>query len=149
LSDLGVDEAEARTRVLAALEDGSALAAYERWIRAQGGDPDEAALPAAPVVHELPAPREGYVARLGAVRVGQAALHLGAGRQTKDDEVDHAVGVVCLCKRGNRVAEGEPLCEIHARTTEAAAKVARELEAAYELAEEPPPETSVVLDVLA
>jgi thymidine phosphorylase len=89
------------------------------------------------------------VARLGAVQVGQAALHLGAGRQTKDDEIDHAVGVVCLRKRGDRVAEGEPLCEIHARTAEAAAAAVQELEAAYELSEEPPPESSVVLDVLA
>jgi pyrimidine-nucleoside phosphorylase len=149
VSDLGLGEADARTRVLEALQDGSALAAYERWVRAQGGDPDEAVLPVAPLVRELPAARAGYVAELGAVRVGQAALHLGAGRQTKDDEIDHAVGVVCLRKRGDRVGEGEPLCEIHARTEEAAAMAARELEAAYVLADEPPPESAVVLDVVA
>jgi pyrimidine-nucleoside phosphorylase len=149
VSDLGLAEPEARARVQQALADGSAAEAYERWVRAQGGDPDEAVLPTAPIVRELAAPRAGYVAELGAVRVGQAALHLGAGRQTKDDEIDHAVGVVCVRKRGDRVAEGEPLCEIHARTDEAAAAAARELEAAYVLADEPPPETAVVLDVLA
>jgi thymidine phosphorylase len=149
VSDLGLAEPEARARVQQALADGSAAEAYERWVRAQGGDPDEAVLPTAPIVRELAAPRAGYVAELGAVRVGQAALHLGAGRQTKDDEIDHAVGVVCVRKRGDRVAEGEALCEIHARTDEAAATAARELEAAYVLADEPPPETAVVLDVLA
>jgi pyrimidine-nucleoside phosphorylase len=149
VSDLGVDETEARARVLGAIEDGSAVAAYERWVRAQGGDPDEATLPTAPVVRELPALRAGYVAELGAVQVGQAALHLGAGRQAKDDQIDHAVGVVCLRKRGDRVAEGGPLCEIHAQTVESAETAARELEAAYVLADEPPPESSVVLDVLA
>jgi pyrimidine-nucleoside phosphorylase len=149
VSDLGLAEPEARARVQQALADGSAAEAYERWVGAQGGDPDEAVLPTAPIVRELAAPRAGYVEELGAVRVGQAALHLGAGRQTKDDEIDHAVGVVCLRKRGDRVAEGEPLCEIHARTDEAAAAAARELEAAYVLADEPPPETAVVLDVLA
>src|SRR5437773_2794837 len=41
LSDLGIDEAEARERVTRALEDGSAVEAYQRWIRAQGGDPGE------------------------------------------------------------------------------------------------------------
>jgi pyrimidine-nucleoside phosphorylase len=149
VSDLGVDETEARARVLGAIDDGSAVAAYERWVRAQGGDPDEATLPTAPVVRELPALRAGYVAELGAVQVGQAALHLGAGRQAKDDQIDHAVGVVCLRKRGDRVAEGGPLCEIHAQTVESAETAARELEAAYVLADEPPPESSVVLDVLA
>jgi pyrimidine-nucleoside phosphorylase len=149
LSDLGVDEPEARERVLRVLEDGSAVEAYERWIRAQGGDPDESALPTAPVVRELEAPAAGYVAELGAVRVGQAALHLGAGRQTKDDTIDHAVGVVCLRKRGDRVAQGEALCRIYAQTEEAAAEAARELEAAYVLADEPPPERPIVIDVIA
>ena len=41
LSDLGVDEAEGRRRAEATLADGTAVAAYERWIRAQGGDPSE------------------------------------------------------------------------------------------------------------
>ena len=149
LSDLGIDEAEARKRVEGALEDGSAVEAYGRWVRAQGGDPDESALPAAPVVSGLEASRAGYVAELGAVRVGQAALHLGAGRQAKDDEIDHAVGVLCLRKRGDRVAQGEALCEIHARTEEAAADAAQELGRAYVLADEPPPESAVVIDVIA
>jgi pyrimidine-nucleoside phosphorylase len=149
VSDLGIDEAEARDRVTRTLEDGSAAEAYERWVRAQGGDPDESALPAAPVVRQLDAPRAGYVAELGAVRVGQAALHLGAGRQTKDDAIDHAVGVVCLRKRADRVAQGEALCEIHAQTEEAATDAARELEAAYVIADEPPPERTIVIDVIA
>ena len=149
LSDLRVDEGEGRRRAEQAIADGSAVQAYERWIRAQGGDPDEDALPKAPVVRELTAPRGGYVAELGAVRVGQAALHLGAGRRAKEDEIDHAVGIVCLRKPGDRVAEGEPLAELHARSEEAAGEAARELAAAYDLADKPPAERSVVLDVLA
>jgi pyrimidine-nucleoside phosphorylase len=149
VSDLAIDEDEGRLRATQAIADGSAFEAYERWIRAQGGDPSEDVLPAAAVVRELPAERGGYVAELGAVAVGQAALHLGAGRQTKDDIIDHAVGVVCLLKPGDRVAEGEPLAEIHAATDADADEAARELRAGYVLADEPPSERSVVLDVLA
>jgi len=149
LSDLGVDEAEARERVTRAIGDASAVEAYERWVRGQGGDPDEAALPTAPIVREVEASRAGYVSELGAVRVGQAALHLGAGRQTKDDAIDHAVGVVCLGKRGDRVAEGEPLFEVHAHTEDAAAEAAEELESAYTVSDDPPRERSVVIDVVA
>ena len=86
--------------------DGSALALYERWIRAQGGDPDPDALPQAPVVLPVEAPRAGSVTRLGAIAVGIAALHLGAGRRAKEDEIDHAVGVVCRVKRGESVDGG-------------------------------------------
>jgi len=149
VSDLGIDEAEGRVRATQAIADGSAFEAYERWIRAQGGDPAEDVLPTAAVVRQLHSDRGGYVADLGAVAVGQAALHLGAGRQTKDDIIDHAVGVVCLLKPGDRVAEGEPLAEIHAAQEADADEAARELRAAYVVADEPPPERSVVLDVLA
>jgi pyrimidine-nucleoside phosphorylase len=149
LSDLGVDEAEARERVTRAIGDGSAVEAYERWVRAQGGDPDEAALPTAPIVREVEASHAGYVSELGAVRVGQAALHLGAGRQAKDDAIDHAVGVVCLGKRGDRVAEGDPLFEVHAHTEEAAAEAAEELESAYTVSDDPPRARSVIIDVVA
>jgi pyrimidine-nucleoside phosphorylase len=149
VSDLGVDEHEARVRATRAIADGSAFAAYERWIRAQGGDPTEDALPRAPVVHELLSDRAGYVTSLGAVAVGQAAFHLGAGRRTRDDSIDHAVGVLCLRKRGDRVAAREPLAEIHAATDAAADEAARELATAYTIADEPPPERPVVLEVLA
>ena len=71
VSDLGIDETEARTRAEQAIADGSALAAYERWISAQGGDPDESALPSAPVVRPLESPADGFVAGLEAVRVGE------------------------------------------------------------------------------
>jgi thymidine phosphorylase len=89
------------------------------------------------------------VSELGAVAVGQAALHLGAGRRTKDDSIDHSVGIVCLLKPGDRVAEGEPLAEIHAATDADADEAARELRAAYAFADEPPPSRSVVLEVIA
>src|ERR671931_856810 len=52
VSDLSVDEGEARSRAEQALAAGSALTAYDRWIRAQGGDPEESALPTAPHVRE-------------------------------------------------------------------------------------------------
>jgi len=149
LSDLGVDHAEGRRRAEAAVADGSALAAYERWVRAQGGDPDEAVLPAAPVTREVLAKGDGYVSRVEALRVGQAALHLGAGRRTKDDAIDHAVGIVCHAKRGDRVESGRVLADVHARDEADAVAVAAEVAAAYELGDEPPELRPIVLETLA
>ena len=90
----------------------------------------------------------GVVASLGAIRVGLAALHLGAGRRTKEDAVDHAVGVVCLKKRGDAVREGEPLAEVHARDHVSADQAAADVLAAYELADAVPPAGPIVLEVL-
>jgi pyrimidine-nucleoside phosphorylase len=149
LSDLGVDHDEGRRRAETAIVDGSALASYERWIRAQGGEADEAALPTAPVVREVHAESGGFVGALSAVRVGLAALHLGAGRQAKGDEIDHSVGVVCRAKRGDRVGSGDVLAEIHARDEESAATVVAEVAGAYELADEPPRPRPIVLETIA
>ena len=149
LSDLGIDEAEGRRRAETAVADGSALALYERWIVAQGGDPDPAALPQAPVVLPVEAPRAGTVTRLGAIAVGMAALHLGAGRRTKEDSIDHAVGVVCRVKPGARVAAGDVLAEVHARDEASGAEAAAAVLAAYELGDEAPREHPILLDVVA
>ncbi len=148
LSDLGIDRAEARRRAELAVADGSATAAYERWIRAQGGDPDEAALPKAPIVREVFASRAGWVQRLAALPVGLAALHLGAGRREKDAPIDHAVGVLCRKKRGDAVELGEPLAVVHARNERTADEAAEDVLAAYELGDEPPRARPIVLDTL-
>ena len=148
-SDLGIDLAQGRTLAETAIADGSAVEAYERWIRAQGGDPDEAALEPAPYIGEVFAPRDGYVGRLGALPIGLAALHLGAGRREKDDPVDHAVGIVCRKKRGDAVEEGEPLAELHAADEAAAAAVADGVLAAYDIGDGPPREVPIVLKTIA
>jgi pyrimidine-nucleoside phosphorylase len=149
LSDLGIDEEEGRRRAEAAVADGSALALYERWIRAQGGDPDPGALPQAPVVLEVRARASGSVVRLGAIAIGVAALHLGAGRRTKEDSIDHAVGVVCRVKRGASVAEGDVLAEVHALDEATGTAAVNAVLAAYELGDEAPREHPILLDVVA
>jgi pyrimidine-nucleoside phosphorylase len=148
LSDLGIDRAEGRARAEGAVADGSAVAAYERWVHAQGGDPAESALPKAPFIREVFADRAGYVQRLSALPVGNAALELGAGRRTKDDAIDHAVGVICLKKRGDAVEEGEPLAEIHAHDDASAGDAATTVLGAYELGDEAPRPRAIVLDTV-
>ena len=76
---------------------------------------------------------------IGAIDVGMAALRLGAGRQTKDDTIDHAVGIRCLKKRGDAVAAGEVLAEVHARDDASAQQAGAEVLAAYEFGDEAPP----------
>jgi pyrimidine-nucleoside phosphorylase len=149
LSDLGIDQPAGQARAAAAIEDGSALDMYDRWIAAQGGDPAEKSLPVAPVVREVVSTRSGYVSAIGAIDVGMAALRLGAGRQTKEQAIDHAVGIRCLKKRGDAVAEGEPLAEVHARTADAALQAHTDVLAAYELGEKAPTPRPIVLETIA
>ena len=149
LSDLEIDLEEGRRRAQRAMSDGTAFAAYERWIRAQGGGPDLGRLPAADVVEEVGAPQDGVVTRVGALAIGNAALELGAGRRRKEDDVDHAVGIVCRAKRGDTVAKGQLLAEVHARDEASAKRAAVAVLAAYELGSEPPRPQRIVLDVIS
>jgi len=147
-SDLGIGVAGGRARAEAAVADGTALDRYERWIRAQGGDPDPAVLPEAPVQVPVPAPRDGVVTRVGALAVGIAALELGAGRRTKADTIDHAVGVLCFAKRGDTVLAGDDLAEVHARDEASAQAAVDAVLRAYEIGDTAPPERGILLDVV-
>jgi pyrimidine-nucleoside phosphorylase len=149
LSDLGIDTVEGRERAQQAMADGSAREAYERWIRAQGGDPEVDALPRAPVVREVAAPRDGVVTRLSALAMGIASLELGGGRRTKDDHIDHSVGVVCSAKRGQTVEEGQVLADVHARDETSADAAVQAVLAAYEIGDEAPPVQGILIDVVA
>jgi pyrimidine-nucleoside phosphorylase len=148
LSDLGIGEAEGRSRAAAAVASGAALAAYERWIVAQGGNPHEEALPAASVVRPVPAPAAGFVRSLSALAIGRAALRLGAGRSRKEDRIDHATGVICLAKLGDAVAAGEPIAEVHARDEASATDASAEVAACYEIGPEAREATPLVLEVM-
>ena len=148
-SDLGIDVEEGRRRAQASVDDGSALDTFERWIRAQGGDPSPDALELAPVRRVVSATRDGIVTRLGARDIGNAALELGAGRRTKADTIDHAVGVLCFAKRGDTVLAGDDLAEVHARDDEAAERAAAAVLEAYTIGDAAPAERGILLDVVA
>jgi pyrimidine-nucleoside phosphorylase len=148
LSDLGLDVHEATRRAEEAIGDGSALAAYERWIAAQGGDPSPDMLPQAPVRRELAADRAGFIAAVSALGLGRVALELGAGRRTKEDSIDHAVGIRCFAKRGDAVEPGQRLAEILARDDGSADRAAEQIQPLIEIADEPQPPRPIVLETL-
>jgi pyrimidine-nucleoside phosphorylase len=148
LADLRLMPDEGMERAEAALADGSALDAYERWIRAQGGEPTLDVLPRAPVVREVAFEEGGFVTDVSASGFGRIALDLGAGRRHTDDVVDHAVGVRCWAKRGDTVEAGQPLAEIHARDEEAADRAADQAASLVHVADAPPPPRPIILETI-
>lgn len=127
--------AEAEMRVRKAVRTGTALAKLAEVIEAQGGNPRQIEqpelLPAAPVCVMLRAPRGGYIAGIEAEKIGLASMQLGAGRLQKGDAIDHRTGFILQAKVGDRLASGDPLVEIHARTEDEAASIQDSLLACY------------------
>ncbi len=100
------------------LEEGKALAKFQAFLEAQGGDPrvvEDLAL--LPLAEELPllSQEEGVVQEVDALKVGLAVLALGGGRRKKGEAIDHGVGVQLLKKPGDRVERGEALALVHHR----------------------------------
>jgi pyrimidine-nucleoside phosphorylase len=149
LSDLGVDHDEGRRLAERAVASGAARELYDRWVRAQEGDPTRDVLPRAPVVRTVTASSAGFVERIATTGVGLAALRLGAGRLHKEHAIDHAAGVVCLAKRGDRVEAGQALAEIHARDESSAQRALDEVEACYRIGDGEPEPKAIVLDVVS
>ncbi|WP_085246722.1 pyrimidine-nucleoside phosphorylase [Gilliamella mensalis] len=111
---------EARAKLQEVIKNGKAIEKFKTLIEAQGGDssivdhPEK--LASAPYQIALPALKSGYVSKIIADQIGIAAMQLGAGRATKEDIIDPAVGIVLHKKVGDQVAEGEALLTIHAST---------------------------------
>ncbi len=146
------DPGQAAARLEQVLDSGQALAKFRQWITAQGGDSayvdDPGRLPAASYRREVQAPQAGYVAGVNAREIGLTAMLLGGGRAKKEDQVDHAVGVVLQAKVGDRVEAGQPLFVIHANDEAKLPGARQRLLAAYEWSDQPVNPPSLIHQII-
>ena len=109
---------EARVLTSKRILEGSALEKFKRLVQAQGGDAtlidDLSKFPRAEIAETLTAPMDGYVSRIDARKVGEAAVLLGAGRARKSDFLDLAVGITVHAKVSDKVKAGKPVLTLHA-----------------------------------
>ena len=149
---LGYSEEDARAKVLAALESGTALDTLRTWIDAQGGDAsyidDTSKFRRSKIIHEVRALASGYVTGVDAEAVGIASVMLGAGRAEKDEPVDHAAGIILYAKPGKRVSKGDLIATLHtdSRSTIVAAESA--VTDAVTIADEPPKEAPLIYKIV-
>jgi pyrimidine-nucleoside phosphorylase len=117
LADKASSLEEARRMLQEVIENGKALESFKTFLAAQGGDPsvvdDVAKLPQAAHKIEVKAEKDGYVSEIVADEMGTAAMWLGAGRATKDSEIDLSVGLMLRKKVGDEVKKGESLVTIY------------------------------------
>ncbi|MGB3781835.1 MAG: pyrimidine-nucleoside phosphorylase [Priestia megaterium] len=111
---------EARAMLQEVIKNGKALESFKTFLSAQGGDAsvadDPSKLPDAAHKIEVPAKEDGYISEIVAEKIGVAAMKLGAGRATKESEIDLAVGIMLNKKVGDQVKKGDSLVTIHSNS---------------------------------
>lgn len=135
---------ECRALARGQIENGEALQKFREVVAAQGGDPaalDDYSLFAQPACsREVRAQGEGWVFAMDTERCGIASVALGAGRATKEDDIDPAAGIMLAAKTGDRVEAGDVLATIYAADESRLDEGERILREAYDIrAEQPAP----------
>ena len=125
-SGLARDGGDAAARLDAALRSGDAVRRAEAMVEAQGGDPrvvtEPARLPRAAVETPILAPRAGFITGWDARALGEILIDLGGGRRRKEDTIDPSVGIRLVRKSGDRIAAGEAVALLEARTGDESAR---------------------------
>ncbi len=90
--------------------------AYQKWldiVEEQGGDisfiENPSSYPKASYEFEIKSEVSGYISALDAYEIGMASVELGAGRITKEEEVDPQAGIILKKKVGDKITKGETI----------------------------------------
>jgi pyrimidine-nucleoside phosphorylase/thymidine phosphorylase len=144
---------EARELAQQKLLDGSGYKKFKEVIEAQSGNPQVLdrfdLLPNATGVREIASPRAGYVSAIGAEDIGMASALIGAGRNTKEDTIDPAVGVILEVKVGQKVEAGAVLCRVYYTGEENVEEASQQIEDAFRISSQPPEERELILEVVS
>ena len=144
---------EARELAQRKLLDGSGYRKFKEVIQAQGGNPKVLdrfeLLPNATGVREIASPRAGYISGIDAELIGLASCMIGAGRDTKEDSIDPAVGVILEVKTGNKVDSGGVLCRLYYTREDNVEEAAQMIEDAFRISTNAPDERELILEVVS
>jgi pyrimidine-nucleoside phosphorylase len=144
---------EARELAQSKLLDGSGYRKFKDVIAAQGGNPKVLdqfeLLPNATGAQEITTQRGGYVSAIDAELIGQASSLIGAGRNTKEDSIDPAVGVILEVKVGQKIDSGSILCRIYHTSDEHLAEASELVEDAFKISNQPVDERDLILEVVS
>ncbi len=123
---------------------GQALEKFRQGIRLQGGDErvvdEPERLPTARLLFHVASSASGFVTSTNCEGFGIALAMLGGGREKKEDQIDHGVGLEFHKRIGDRVELGEPLATIHYNSDAKLAEAKSLIGESYHVGEEAPKE---------
>lgn len=134
------------------IDSGKALDKFAEFISGQGGNSevisDISLLPQAKDIIEVKSDQTGYITEIDALEVGLTAVEIGAGRETKEDKIDKAVGVVLNKKYGEQIEEDEILAYLHIDDIEKNKNVVKKLKNSFTISDERPDEKKLIYNIV-
>ncbi len=145
--DLEKIDAEVRSK----LDDGTAALVFGKMVSALGGPDDfmdryDHYLPKAPIVRDVLADEAGYLCSMQTRDVGVAVVAMGGGRRTREDEIDHAVGLSNLVSIGAEIKPGSRLFTVHANDETMFEQARSSVIAALGIGSQPPAPQPIVIE---
>lgn len=135
------DLAEAESMLKRVIESGEAYGKFLDFVEAQGGDIAYVENPElfrkAPYSIEVLAKQDGYISEINAERIGRTSVILGAGRETKEEPIDMAAGIMNYCKVGNFFRKGDVLAVLYSSSEEKLTEAEAYYHSAYSLSDTP------------
>ena len=108
---LNINYEEAKEKVITNIENGSAYNKFLEFVKYQGGDIDSLEL--SKHKYEIKSPKEGYLTDINAYELGKLSMNLGAGRLSKEDEIDYGSGIITHKNVGDYIKKGEKLLTLY------------------------------------
>ncbi|MDM5072445.1 thymidine phosphorylase [Aeromonas bestiarum] len=140
---LASDDADARRKLQAVLDNGKAAEIFGRMVTGLGGPSDfmeryDSHLPKAAIVRPVYAANAGFVTAMDTRELGLAVVAMGGGRRAAGDKLDYAVGLTDFIRLGQSVDADKPIALIHAQTEEQFAQAASMVQAAVKIGDTQP-----------
>ncbi|MBO3444276.1 pyrimidine-nucleoside phosphorylase [Clostridium sp. CCUG 7971] len=152
LGNIEQDVEKGRVKLESILKNKSALSKLRELVVLQGGDPKVIDNPElftiAPLTHKVKATKEGYVYDLNAEGVGVSSLLTGAGRHTKDDDLDYGAGIILEKKMGDYVKVGDVLATLYSSDESKFEKAEEELQRAYNIQNQKPQKSPIIHKII-
>ena len=147
------NQAEGRKMLEEVIKDGSAFTKFLEMVQAQDGNIEYILHPEKFVVAKniipIYAKEEGYVESINALEIGLSSMTLGGGRETLDDVIDMASGIMLNKKVGDYVKEGEVLCYLHSnKNVTLINRVAKNVFDSFKISKEFVEKPKVILEVI-
>lgn len=107
----GIDEVKAMQEVKDNLENGKALNKFLEFVKYQHGNIDNLEIDAK--VYNIKANKSGILKDINALSIAKLSESLGAGRKSKDENIDYNAGIVIKKDIGEKIKEGDILASLY------------------------------------